>query len=87
MSKNLKMAKNNDKNNKITGWRSFWNNLDYGPRGALIGLVLAVGYFLVPLILRLLLVFLIILMVTLLGAAFGSLIGWIIESYKKKKKD
>ena len=74
------------KNRQINGWKDLWKNLDYGPRGAFIGLLLSAGYFLLPLILRLLVVLLIVLMFTLLGAVIGNFFGWIIESAKKNKK-
>ena len=74
---------------KISSWRMFWNNLEYGPRGALIGFLIAVTYFfiiiIVPLIIKFLAIIFAILLVTLLGTIIGSLLGWITGQYKKKR--
>lgn len=67
-------------------WLDFWHSLDYGPKGAFVGLVLAAGYFVVPWIFKLLLGIIIIAVVMLLGALVGEIMGWFIRLLKKKKK-
>ena len=69
----------------VKEWWSFWDSLDYGPKGAFIGFVIAMAYYVVPWLLKLLLAILIITVVTLLGALVGEIAGWIIRLVKKKK--
>ncbi|MBU2503600.1 MAG: hypothetical protein KJ879_00910 [Nanoarchaeota archaeon] len=69
----------------VKDWLGFWNSLNYGPKGAFAGFVIALGYFLVPWILKLLLVILIIAAVTLIGAGIGEIVGWLIKLLKKRK--
>ncbi|MFC1685730.1 hypothetical protein ACFLZZ_01775 [Nanoarchaeota archaeon] len=72
--------------NEITGWRMLWDNLDAGPRGALIAFLLIVAYFVVPIVVRLLAIIITILIITLLGAVIGSAVGWAHRKYKKRNK-
>jgi len=74
---------------KISGWRMFWDNLEWGPRGALLAFLVAIFYYFItivgPLILNTLYVIFAVLLITLFGAFIGSIIGWVISVYKKRK--
>jgi len=69
----------------VKEWWSFWDSLEYGPKGAFVGFVLAMAYYLVPWLLRLLLAILIITAVTLAGALVGEIFGWLVRLIKKRK--
>lgn len=69
----------------VKDWWTFWDSLDYGPKGAFVGFVLAMAYYVVPWLLRLILAILIIIAVTLAGALIGEIIGWLIRLVKRKK--
>ena len=73
------------KNPKITGWKSLWKNLEWGPRGALIAFVLTTLYLFVPLIPRVLISIIVIFLMTLLGSLAGMLLEWLVKQTKKKK--
>ena len=69
----------------VKDWGSFWDSLNYGPKGAFVAFVLAMAYYVVPWLLKLLLAILIITVVTLAGALIGEFVGLIIKLIKKKK--
>ena len=69
----------------VKEWWDFWDCLNYGPKGAFVGFVIALGYYVVPWLLKLILAILIIGVVTLFGALVGEIAGWLIKLVKKKK--
>jgi hypothetical protein len=73
------------KNPKITGWKSLWDNLKWGPRGALIAFTASSLILFVPLIPRVLFNLIIIFLVTILGTLIGALMGRIIKKSRAKK--
>jgi len=79
------MPNKSQKHPHISGWREFWNSLDYGPKGSLIALIVSFLVLAGPLILKLLLYILIIVLSMALGGLLGTLIGWIIEGRKNRK--
>ena len=70
---------------KINDWKTLWNNLNWGPRGALIAFVLTSLYLFIPLVPRVLINILKIVLVTLLGALAGALLETFLEQAKNKK--
>ena len=69
----------------IKEWWSFWDSLNYGPKGAFVGFVIAFAYYVVPWLLKLILAIMVIAAVTLAGALVGEIVGWFIKLVKKKK--
>lgn len=75
-----------DKKPKISNWKELWNNLDYGPKGSFIALILILIVLLTPLALQLLFYIILIILCMVAGGLIGTLIGLIIQNYKKSKK-
>ena len=69
----------------VKEWWDFWDSLNYGPKGAFVGFVIAFAYYVVPWLLRLILAIMVIAAVTLAGALVGEIIGWLIKLVKKRK--
>ena len=69
----------------VKEWWAFWDSLNYGPKGAFLGFVIAFAYYVVPWLLRLILAILVILAVTLAGALIGEIFGFLVGLVKKKK--
>lgn len=71
----------------FNGWLSFWKSLDYGPKGSLIGLVLALIVLIGPSVLKLILYILLVVLCMAIGGLIGALIGWIFESRKSSGRE